>query len=109
MHCNSHVCATTVLVYNLLISNFRIILGQEDMSNVYLYRLIHVCCTSEYCSYGAINFSIPHFLHLKQHLPELLGNPAPELQGLHGPLKIHLWIKEVLKLKFLITREFWRV
>lgn len=69
-----------------------------------IFILPDTLCTTEYHIYVTINFNIPHFLHLKQHLPELLGNPAPEPQDLHGPPKIHLCSKAV-KLKFCLIRH----
>jgi hypothetical protein len=79
--------------------------GQEDVQYVciLLDTRILTACTTEYHIYVTINFNIPHCLHLRQHLPELLGNPAPELQDLHGLLKIHLWIKVVDEVEILIT------
>jgi hypothetical protein len=46
-----------------------------------------------------IIFSTLRCRHQKQHLPALPGNPIPELQDLHGLLKIHLWVKMMPKLK----------
>jgi hypothetical protein len=47
-----------------------------------------------------VNLSTLHCLRPKQHLLAPPGNQVPELRGLHGLLKIRLWIKKVPKLKY---------
>jgi len=53
---------------------------------------------NQYHTYTMSTFNTPHFLHLKLHLPVLLGSLVPVQQDLHEPLKIHLWIKMTLSL-----------
>ena len=54
---------------------------------------------NQYHTYAMSTFNTPHFLHLKQHLPVLLGSPVLVQQDLHEPQKIHLRIKMTLKFK----------
>jgi len=54
---------------------------------------------NQYHTYTLSTFNIPHFLHLKQHLPVLLGSLVLVQQDLHELQKIHLWVKMILKFK----------
>lgn len=54
----------------------------------------------QYHTYTMSIFNTLHFLHLKQHLPELLGNPVLAQQDLHELQKILLPIKMLIKFKF---------
>ena len=54
---------------------------------------------NQYHTYTMSTFNTPHSLHLKLHLPVLLGSLVLVQQDLHEPQKIHLQIKMILKFK----------
>jgi len=61
---------------------------------------------NQYHTYTMSTFSTPHYLHLKQHLPVLLGSPVLVQQDLHELQKIHLRIKMILKFKFQLVGSY---